>query len=39
MYIVGIFAVTLAAIIVVGLLTLGVLSSSDIGRYLRIRNM
>jgi hypothetical protein len=39
MYTVGIFAVVLAAIIVVGLLTLGVFSSSDVGRYLRIRRM
>jgi hypothetical protein len=39
MNVVGYFATVLAAIIVVGLITLGVLSLSDIRRYLRIRNM
>jgi hypothetical protein len=36
---VGYIAVILAAILVVGLLILGVVSLSDIRRYLRIRNM
>jgi hypothetical protein len=36
---VGYIAVVLAAILVVGLLILGVVSFSDIRRYLRIRNM
>jgi hypothetical protein len=36
---VGYIAVVLAAILVVGLLILGVVSLSDIRRYLRIRNM
>jgi hypothetical protein len=36
---VGYIAVVLAAILVVGLLILGVISLSDIRRYLRIRNM
>ncbi len=36
---VGYIAVVLAAILVVGLLVLGVVSLSDIRRYLRIRNM
>ncbi|MCU1609301.1 MAG: hypothetical protein QOH09_2128 [Pseudonocardiales bacterium] len=39
MYIVGYIAVILAAIIVVLVLALGVLSLSDVRRYLRIRNM
>ena len=39
MYIVGYFAVVLAAIIIVSLLTLGLLSASDVRRYMRIRNM
>jgi energy-converting hydrogenase Eha subunit A len=39
MYIVGYIAVILAAIIVVLVLALGVLSLSDVRRYLRIRNV
>jgi hypothetical protein len=39
MYIVGYIAVILAAIIVVLVITLGLLSASDVRRYLRIRNM
>ncbi len=39
MDIVGYVALVLAAIIVVALLTVGVLSLSDVRRYLRIRNM
>lgn len=39
MNIVGYFAVVLAAIIIVSLLILGLLSTSDVRRYLRIRNM
>ncbi|MGH3971768.1 MAG: DUF6893 family small protein [Pseudonocardiaceae bacterium] len=39
MYIVGYIATILAAIIVVGLITLGAISVPDIRRYLRIRNM
>jgi uncharacterized protein DUF6893 len=39
MYIVGYIATILAAIIVVGMIVLGVLSFADIRRYLRIRNM
>ena len=39
MYIVGYIATTLAAIIVVGVITLGVITIPDIRRYLRIRNM
>ncbi|MGH3700199.1 MAG: DUF6893 family small protein [Pseudonocardiaceae bacterium] len=39
MEIVGYVATTLAAIIVVGVLTLGLITIPDIRRYLRIRNM
>jgi hypothetical protein len=39
MYIVGYIATVLAAIIVLGLITLGAVSVPDIRRYLRIRNM
>ncbi|MGH3802933.1 MAG: DUF6893 family small protein [Pseudonocardiaceae bacterium] len=39
MYIVGYVATTFAAIIVVGVITLGVITIPDIRRYLRIRNM
>jgi hypothetical protein len=39
MYIVGYIAVILAAIIIVSVMILGVLSLSDVRRYLRIRNM
>ncbi len=39
MHIVGYIATTLAAIIVVGVITLGVITIPDIRRYLRIRNM
>jgi hypothetical protein len=39
MNIVGYIATVLAAIIVVGMLALGVVSIPDIRRYLRIRNM
>jgi len=39
MDIVGYVATTLAAIIVVGVITLGVITIPDIRRYLRIRNM
>jgi hypothetical protein len=39
MYVVGYVATTLAAIIVVGVITLGVITIPDIRRYLRIRNM
>ncbi|MGH3536431.1 MAG: DUF6893 family small protein [Pseudonocardiaceae bacterium] len=39
MYIVGYIAVILAAIIVVLVITLGLLSLSDVRRYMRIRNM
>jgi hypothetical protein len=39
MYIVGYIATTLAAIIVVGVIALGVITIPDIRRYLRIRNM
>ncbi|MGH3546912.1 MAG: DUF6893 family small protein [Pseudonocardiaceae bacterium] len=39
MDIVGYVALVLAAIIVVTLLTVGLLSLSDVRRYLRIRNM
>jgi hypothetical protein len=39
MYIVGYIAVILAAIIVVLVITLGLLSLSAVRRYLRIRNM
>ncbi len=39
MYIVGYIAVILAAIIVVLVITVGLLSVSDVRRYLRIRNM
>ncbi len=39
MCIVGIFATVLAAIIVVGLIVLGVGSISDVRRYLQIRKM
>jgi hypothetical protein len=39
MYIVGYIAVILAAIIIVSVIILGVLSLSDVRRYLRIRNM
>lgn len=39
MYVVGYIATTLAAIIVVGVITLGVITIPDIRRYFRIRNM
>jgi hypothetical protein len=39
MYIVGYIATVLAAIVVVGLLILGMITIPDIRRYLRIRNM
>lgn len=39
MHIVGYIATTLAAIIVVGVIALGVITIPDIRRYLRIRNM
>ncbi|MGH3718517.1 MAG: DUF6893 family small protein [Pseudonocardiaceae bacterium] len=39
MDIVGYIATTLAVIVVVGVIALGLISSSDIRRYLRIRNM
>ncbi|MGH3511559.1 MAG: DUF6893 family small protein [Pseudonocardiaceae bacterium] len=39
MYIVGYIAVILAAIVVVLVITLGLLSLSDVRRYMRIRNM
>ncbi|MGH3753488.1 MAG: DUF6893 family small protein [Pseudonocardiaceae bacterium] len=39
MYVVGYIATVLAAILVVGLITLGAISFPDIRRYLRIRNM
>ncbi|MGH3784049.1 MAG: DUF6893 family small protein [Pseudonocardiaceae bacterium] len=39
MDIVGYIALTLAAIIVISLLILGMFSLSDVRRYLRIRNM
>jgi Family of unknown function (DUF6893) len=39
MDVVGYIATTLAAIIVVGVLALGVITIPDIRRYLRIRNM
>ncbi|MGH3771368.1 MAG: DUF6893 family small protein [Pseudonocardiaceae bacterium] len=39
MYVVGYIATILAAIIAVGVIILGVISSGDIRRYLRIRNM
>jgi uncharacterized protein DUF6893 len=39
MYIVGYIATILAAIIVVGVIALGVFTIPDIRRYLRIRNM
>jgi hypothetical protein len=39
MYIVGYIATTLAAIIGVGVITIGVITIPDIRRYLRIRNM
>jgi hypothetical protein len=39
MYIVGYIAVILAAIVVVLVITVGLLSVSDVRRYLRIRNM
>lgn len=39
MYIVGYIATVLAAIIVIGLLTVGLITIPDIRRYLRIRNM
>jgi hypothetical protein len=39
MDIVGYIAVVLAAIIVLGLIALGVVSAKDIRRYLQIRNM
>jgi energy-converting hydrogenase Eha subunit A len=39
MYIVGYIAAILAAIIVLFVLTLGVLSLSDVRRYLQIRKM
>jgi len=39
MYIVGYIATILAAIIVIGVIALGVLTIPDIRRYLRIRNM
>lgn len=39
MYIVGYVATTLAAIIVIGVITLGLITIPDIRRYLRIRNM
>jgi hypothetical protein len=39
MYIVGYIAAILAAIIIVSVIILGVLSFSDVRRYLRIRNM
>ncbi|MGH3686903.1 MAG: DUF6893 family small protein [Pseudonocardiaceae bacterium] len=39
MYIVGYIATTLAAIIAVGVVILGVIIIPDIRRYLRIRNM
>jgi len=39
MDVVGYFAAVLAAIIVLGLLTLGLLSLSDFRRYLRMRRM
>jgi hypothetical protein len=39
MYIVGYIATALAAIVVVGVITLGVITIPDIRRYLRIRNM
>lgn len=39
MHIVGYIATTLAVIIGVGVITLGVITIPDIRRYLRIRNM
>jgi uncharacterized protein DUF6893 len=39
MYIVGYIATILAAIIVVGMIALGLIMIPDIRRYLRIRNM
>jgi uncharacterized protein DUF6893 len=39
MYTVGYIATILAAIIVVGVITLGAISVPDARRYLRIRNM
>ena len=39
MHIVGYIATTLAVIIAVGVITLGVITIPDIRRYLRIRNM
>ncbi len=39
MYIVGYIATILAAILVIGVITLAVISVPDVRRYLRIRNM
>jgi hypothetical protein len=39
MYVVGYIATVLAAIIVIGVIALGVITIPDLRRYLRIRNM